>query len=107
MDLLKLHLADLHYTILRDAQGRQAGHMGLDLEHLGAREPAQSFEAIGDAALVQGAQAGHFRVVHRRAGRSPSGAMAQARTPLAFPLRNILLVYTMGRNHAAHRKAVS
>src|ERR1019366_10094293 len=39
--------------------------MRLDLAHLAAVEPAQPFEAVGGAALLEVAQARHFAVIGR------------------------------------------
>ena len=55
----------IHDAFLRHAQRGHAAHVGFDLAHLFARHPAQALEPVGGAALVEGAQARHFGVVHR------------------------------------------
>ncbi len=55
----------IHDAFLRDAQRRHAAHVRLDLAHLLAAQPAQAFEAVGSAALLEAAQTRHFAFIGR------------------------------------------
>ena len=59
------NLGIVHDAFLRHAQRGDAAHVGLNLAHLLAGHPAQAFQTVGDTALVEGAQAGRFGLIHR------------------------------------------
>ena len=54
------HAGVIHDAFLGHAQRGHAAHVRFDLAHLLTLEPAQAFESVGGAALVQGAQALDF-----------------------------------------------